>query len=147
MGQKACSEWPFPLCSLGLFLIPIPGAATINYLQGKVPGSQRCPWEQPGYRQAAHFCGALPAIPPGASQASRRAAWHQSRAQCSVPWRIRVTGSGCAWPGWPPKPTVAKELKGWGLLQCHVCSIMVTYPRFSQSGSNCGRNTQWSLHL
>lgn len=147
VGQDACSEWPFLPCGLRVLLVPIPRAASISSLQGEVPGCQRCPQEQPGARQAACSCMALPAIPAGSSQANHRAAWHWRR---SVPVlrTVEVTGSGCAWPEWPPKPTVARKLKGLGLLQCYVSSIMVSYPRLSHSGSNCGRNIQErSLHL
>lgn len=146
-GRKLALSDLFHFAVWGFALCQYSEQPAFGYLRGEVPGSQRCPREQPGYRQSARLCAALPATSPGASQAGRRAAWHQSRA-VPVPRRIRVAGSGCAWPGWPPKPTAARELKGWGLLQCCVCSIMVIYPRFSHSGSNCGRNTQGrSLHL
>lgn len=115
MEQKAHCEWPFPLCILGLCLVPTPGAASISYLQGVVPGSQRCPR---GYRQAAHLCVALPAIPPGSARTVSQQPG--TRAELSQQ-RINFTGSGCAWPGWPPKPTVSRGLKGWG-----GCNVMFT---------------------
>lgn len=78
--------------------VPISRRSGISSLQGEVPVSKRCPGEQLGYRQTARSCKALPAIPPGVSQASHRAAWHWSNS-VPVPGRIWVTGSGCAWPG------------------------------------------------
>lgn len=109
---------------------------------------QRCPWEQAGRVQAGcllmHYAASNVAR---ASQASHRAAWYWSRA-VPVRLRIRVNGSGCAWPGWPPKPTVAGELKGWEVTAMSCLQYHGNSPKISHSGSNCGRNTQSrSLHL